>query len=333
MYYALRLTDNEDKNSYPLALNGQANWLRVADTHGANGNRWRATISLPATPSGHILVPSFSMIGGSYQYQVAIVDCKTRQSNRLDPLLTAAEHLAQWPKKCSDLNAVSAQIDCWHTEDNLDNAQLQITIECELPPKSYLLVVTIRQIILSTTFTSATSLALAEPRALSQMRAEPKIRNRICSPTSLAMVHASLTGNMAFEEIVAGCYDPATNAYGKWPLAVYSANKLNLVGAVESLASWEAVSQVLAAQWFIVCSIRFAKNNLTNAPLDSSAGHLVVLYGIDVTDPKQPHVLIMDPAGETPEDVQRRYKLSEFANAWLDYRGGAYILNDSTTTD
>ena len=327
MYYALRLTDNPDRNSYPLPLNGEARWQPVKDAEHATENRWRTTVSLPTTPSGHILVPSFSMVGSSYQYQVALVDCKTRLSNRLNPLLTATEQLAQWPKKCSDLSALSEQIDCWHTQDDLNDAELEITIQCAQPPKNYLLVVSIRQITLSTAFTATTTLALDEPKALSQMAAEPKLRNRICSPTSLAMVHASLTGNIAFREIVEGCYDPATKAYGKWPLAVYWANQLNLVGAVEALVSWEAVSQVLAEQWFIVCSIRFAKNSLTGAPLEESAGHLVVLYGIDVTDHGQPYVLVMDPAGKTPQEVQRRYKLSEFSKAWLDHRGGAYILN------
>ena len=333
MYYALRLTDNHDQNSYPLPLHGEATWQTVAETHSATQNRWRATIPLPATPSGHILVPSFSMLGGNYQYQVALVECKTGQANRLNPLLTATEHLAQWPQKCSDLSTVSAQIDCWHTEDNLNDTQLEITIECKQPPKNYLLVISIRQISLSIEFTNPTSLALTQPEALSQMTAAPKLRNRICSPTSLAMVHASLTGNMAFAEIVEGCYDPATKAYGKWPLAIYWANQLSLVGAVEALESWQAVTQVLAEQCLIVCSIRFAKNSLSGAPLETSAGHLVVLYGIDASDQAQPYVLVMDPAGKTPEAVQRRYKLSEFSSAWLDHRGGAYIVNHPTGTN
>ena len=105
------------------------------------------------------------------------------------------------------------------------------------------------------------------------------------------------------------------------------------MGAVESLESWEAVTQVLAEQCLIVCSIRFAKNSLTGAPLEMSAGHLVVLYGIDASDQKQPYVLVMDPAGETPQTVPRRYKLSEFSNAWLDHRGGAYIVNHPTGTN
>ena len=333
MYYALRLTDNHDQNSYPLPLHGEAAWHPVTDTHSTSQNRWRATIPIPATPRDHILVPSFSMLGGKYQYQVALVGRESGQANRLNPLLTDKEHLAQWPQKCSDLGAVSAQIDCWHTQDNLTDTQFEITVECMQPPKNYLLVISIRQISLSTEFTAPKSLALAQPEALSQMSAAPKLRNRICSPTSLAMVHTSLTGERAFAKIVEGCYDPATRAYGKWPLAIYWANQLNLVGAVESLESWEAVTQVLAEQCLIVCSIRFAKNSLAGAPLEMSAGHLVVLYGIDASDQKQPYVLVMDPAGETPQTVPRRYKLSEFSNAWLDHRGGAYIVNHPTGTN
>tara|TARA_B110000483_G_scaffold220640_1_gene275901 strand:- start:546 stop:1547 length:1002 start_codon:yes stop_codon:yes gene_type:complete len=333
MYYALRLTDSNDERSYPLPLDGHAKWQCVNDLLSDAGRRWQASIELPTTPSGHILVPSFSMLGESYEYQVALIDRNTQRTNRLNPLLTPADNLAQWPEKTADLNIVSEQIDCWHSEAELTNVALIITVQCERPPEKYLFAISIRPVTLTCKFAPTESIVLTQPLAISQMTAEPNLRNRICSPTSLAMVHASLTGNMAFTEIVAGCYDPATKAYGKWPLAVYQANKLNLVGAVEALPSWQCVSQVLAKQWLIVCSIRFATGSLEGAPLGQSAGHLVVLYGIDVTDPEQPHVLVMDPAGKTQDEVQRRYKLAEFSKAWLDHRGGAYILNNAPPED
>jgi hypothetical protein len=329
MNYALRLTDSRDKKSYPLPLNGYAKWQSIDAWGSDTSPAWRATIELPTTPSGHILVPSFSMLGVSYEYQVALVHNTTGHTNRLNPLLTSTENLAKWPEKCSDLSAVSAQIDCWHSEAELTNVAFVITVQCERQPEKYLFALSIRPVTLTCEFVPSESIALALPRAISQMTAEPNLRNRICSPISLAIVNASLTGNMAFTEIVEGCYDPATKAYGKWPLAVYQANKLNLVGAVEALPSWQCVIEVLAKQWLIVCSIRFAKDSLEGAPLQQSAGHLIVLYGIDVTDPEQPHVLVMDPAGKTQEDVQRRYKLAEFSKAWLDHRGGAYILNQA----
>jgi hypothetical protein len=331
MYYAHRLADNPDEDAYPLRIDGAANWSPITNIDGALvGSLWRASIALPEVPCGHIIVPSFSMLGGDYQYQVALVDATTGQSNRLNPLLTAAENLVNWPEKCADLMAVSAQIDCWHSESELLDIGLVITVQSVQAPSNYILALSIREISLTTTFSATKSVLQDPPRAISQMSAEANLRNRICSPTSLAMVHASLTGKMAYAQIVDDCYDPATKAYGKWPLAVYAANTRNLVGAVESLASWESVAEILAKRWFIVCSIRFKKDTLTGAPLEQSAGHLVLLYGIDVSDPEQPTVLVMDPAGPTSGEVRRRYKLREFAQAWLDYRGGAYILNQAT---
>jgi hypothetical protein len=34
----------------------------------------------------------------------------------------------------------------------------------------------------------------------------------------------------------------------------------------------------------------------------------------------------MDPAADSKELVSRRYKLQAFSDAWLAYRGGAYLF-------
>jgi len=324
MYYAYRLTDSPTQHAYPLAIDGQAQWQPVPD---AKLSLWRTAITLPAVPEKHIVVPSFSMQGGNYQYQVALTDTNTDLSSRLNPLLTSTEQLAQWPEKYSDLSTVSDEIDCWHSKVELTNTEFEITVESEYQPQHYLLVLSIRALELECPFSAMKSISLDQPAAFSQMTAEAKLRNRICSPTSLAMVHTTLTGQTAFSEIVEQCYDPASKAYGKLPLAIKAANTLNLAGAVESLPSWASVSDILNKGWIVVCSIRFDKNSLTGAPLKQSGGHLVVLYGIDLTDSEEPSVLVMDPAGKTQSEVPRRYKLAEFSKAWLGYRGGGYILN------
>jgi hypothetical protein len=323
MYYALRLTDSPDYYAYPLPINGDVDWQQVVN---AKMSLWQASITLPTTPKDHIIVPSFSMTGIAHQYQVSLMHCDSGQENRLDPLLTAENELDNWPKNQAQLSSITAEIDCWHTCETLSDTQFFITIECANPPTNYLLTLTIRKLTLTQALPNIRTVALAEPWAMSQMDAEPKLRKQICSPTSLAMVLKTLKSECSFEDVVERCYDSATKAYGKWPLAIHVANGFGLVGAVEALPSWETVQKILDAQWFIICSIRFEKNTLEGAPLDQSAGHLVVLYGIDATDQDEPMVMIMDPAAKTRGEVKQRYKLAQFSSAWLGHRGGAYIL-------
>ena len=38
------------------------------------------------------------------------------------------------------------------------------------------------------------------------------------------------------------------------------------------------------------------------------------------------HVLARDPAAATNEEVERRYRMDEFGEAWLKRRGATYIF-------
>ena len=85
------------------------------------------------------------------------------------------------------------------------------------------------------------------------------------------------------------------------------------------------IETVLRSGAPIVCSIRFAKGALPGAPLAQSAGHLVVLYGIEF-EQNEGFVLVMDPAGDSAADVAKRYPLQAFSDAWISHRGGAYFF-------
>ena len=93
---------------------------------------------------------------------------------------------------------------------------------------------------------------------------------------------------------------------------------------------------VLQAGCPVVCSIRFAEGALPDAPLPKSAGHLVVLYGIEFTgenSTREGYALVMDPAGKDADAVARRYPLQAFSDAWLTYRGGAYLFAPAKKTE
>ena len=170
-----------------------------------------------------------------------------------------------------------------------------------------------------------TSVTLKPPCPVSQMQAPLDIAKRICSPTATAMAVAGKDAETLWPDAVTGCYDPNTKAYGKWPLAIYWASQQQRLGAVEAVFDWEDVETVLRAGTPIVCSIRFAKDALPGAPLGQSAGHLVVLYGIEF-EQNEGFALVMDPAGDTVDQVAKRYPLKAFTDAWLSHRGGAYFF-------
>jgi hypothetical protein len=55
--------------------------------------------------------------------------------------------------------------------------------------------------------------------------------------------------------------------------------------------------------------------------MPQTGGHLVMLYGI-----QGEYILVKDPAAATDTEVDRRYQVNEFSEAWLRRRGAAYIF-------
>jgi hypothetical protein len=158
------------------------------------------------------------------------------------------------------------------------------------------------------------------------MQADKAIARRICSPTATVMAVMGSAALSHWPEVIESCYDPNTKAYGKWPLATYWASQQGVLGSVEALWQWDDALAVLEAGQPIVCSIRFAKNQLPGTPQEQSGGHLLVLYGIEFIE-EEGFALVMDPAGADTDEVPRRYPLVAFTQAWLNHRGGAYLFS------
>ena len=105
-----------------------------------------------------------------------------------------------------------------------------------------------------------------------------------------------------------------------WPQAIFQASRLGVLATVECNADWQKVEQALTSKTPVVCSVRFAKDELQHAPLTQTAGHLVLLYGFTGNS-----VLVLDPAAENPAEVPRIYDRAQFTTAWLRQRGAAYF--------
>ncbi len=312
MQFSTRLGDTAAA-SYPLPLHGEALW-QEGERHQESTLTWKTSIELPAVPFGHIIVPSFASTREYAGHAFTLIE----------PVVCGLQEVpAVKPAPAADTNSpVTAHIDCWHTRARLRSAVVQLTVESPEPPEAYLITLTIRPLNVLRPAMPTSSIGCG--RALtpvSQMTYEGDIRGRICSPTALTMALSYLDDPPSLQSIVEACYDPATKAYGAWPLAISAAAGRGILGAVEAVTSWDEIGDVLSAGSPIVCSIRFRTGSLRGAPLRQTAGHLVVLTSAD-----REEVEVYDPAAENDEQVLRRYNTREFSRAWLARRGAAYFF-------
>jgi hypothetical protein len=310
MDLALRLA-SEDID-YPLALSGRADWQRSTDG-------WRAQMTIRNLPTDHIVVPSYSTLAGATRYQFHLQAGK--ECSTLHPVPAAADE-----KPSNRAQKISAHIDCWHTNEAVEEAVVVLDVHSESEPRQYLWCVSARPLQIEPPPSPAEEVCAPAPEPISQMEADKTIAKRICSPTAMAM--ALRVGSASdWQATVEACYDPLTRAYGAWPLAIRAANAAGRVASVESNASWESAITLLRNGMPVVCSIRFKKGELQGAPLASTSGHLVCLYG--VADGK---ALVMDPAAASQDSVPHAYDIEEFSRAWLTHRGAAYFLGNGETS-
>ena len=341
MQYTTRLASNPARLQFPLAVDGPARWKPVQADVGALGSVWQATVDLthlPELTKAHIIVPSYACLDSGYQYQWTLHCTAPHAENTLAPIVPSnADKWSGFAETSLDDNVISAKIDCWHTERSVGGLSARLTVYLPAStkaPADDLLSLSLRPLDLTAIELPkrADAVCVERPLAISQMQADASIAKRICSPTATAMAVAGATALAVWPGAITACLDPATKAYGKWPLAIYWTSQHGRLGAVEALVNWQQVLCVLRAGTALVCSIRFAKSTLPGAPMEQSGGHLLVLYGIEF-DSEEGYALVMDPAADSNDQVSRRYKLQAFSDAWLAYRGGAYLFTPNIGGD
>ena len=161
-------------------------------------------------------------------------------------------------------------------------------------------------------------------KPLSQKEYEDKkLRNIICSATSLAMVLDYYGKLTSLKNVCSGVKDQQTGIFGNWPLNVAYASQCGLKGAVLHCASLaQAEGEILQARPLIV-SIAFKNSALKNSPQKQTDGHLVVIAGFD----EKGNPIVYDPAAPKAKSVRRIYDRKQFAVAWLKNKKGlAYAL-------
>lgn len=157
----------------------------------------------------------------------------------------------------------------------------------------------------------------------SQMTEREEIAGRICSPTSVAMVlayHGADTPVLRAAEVI---YDARHDLYGNWPRAVQGAFEMGVGGYLTRFDDWRSVRETLANGTPIIASIRVKEGELPEAPYPKTAGHLIVITGLDGAG----GVLVNDPAVADPQAGRLVYPMRAMEQVWMrGSKGTAYVL-------
>lgn len=220
-----------------------------------------------------------------------------------------------------------------------DNAWARVSIDCleilqdiaELdirfywpeaePPTRFLATVSRRPTELTVTAPPSLAVTPIASASFSQMTLAPDVAERCCSPVSLAMALMRDEPTLDVTALVAECRHPASGLYGVWPMATRAAARRGKLVSVEACLSFDAIARALASGAPVITSIRFGAGELKGAPLRETAGHLIVVRGIE-----DGFVVAHDPAAPDHDSVLRRYPIAEFTRAWLAQRGIAYLF-------
>lgn len=158
----------------------------------------------------------------------------------------------------------------------------------------------------------------------------PNGGNVWCSPTSVQAVmdywgrrlgRPDLTQAIA-TCVVPGVYDTAYDGHGNWSFNTAYVAAHGLRAYVTAWAGLEELEPYLAADVPIICSVAYSRQWLENAPIDQTAGHLLIVTGITAAG----DVMVNEPAAPSDDDVVRVYQREHFLRAWLRQGVGVIYL-------
>lgn len=273
---------------------------------------------------GFQVVPCLSInSSSSYGYQ-ATIKYNVNNKNHDVSISPIGEYIENYKRESSSSH-VSSEIDLFITKKPIENVTLSFKVTgisiSELE-KNYSLV----SISIFDNFQKESSQSLDNEIELdvprkSQMLFEPEIRRRICSPTSISMVQEYYGRKSDVIAIANRAYNKIHDMYGIWPQNIWAMLGNGLSGYVSKLSNFEDVVYFLNNNIPLIASINYGEGELTNAAIEKTPGHLVVIIGMT-----KEHVIVNDPAANSLSSVRRLYDIHEFKKAWLDKKGIVYII-------
>ena len=132
MIHKQRFADTNIKERFPLELDGDINWTK------SDSSSWVGIMPTPRIPPNHIIVPSYSSLDNTGEYQFSL---QAKSQHTLYPIPSPKDYNSQ-----KETSEVSGHIDCWHTKSDIDFAEVRIKINQKSKPQNYLLTLSIRKI-------------------------------------------------------------------------------------------------------------------------------------------------------------------------------------------
>jgi hypothetical protein len=155
----------------------------------------------------------------------------------------------------------------------------------------------------------------------SQMRLEPALAGRVCSPTCVSMLLDHFGQGAEALEVIAAAHHAPSGLYGVWPANIQAAAPCGLMGFLLHFTTLAAVEWLLRRGVPVVASVRFEPGELAGAPIARSSGHLVLLCGTDGN-----RIIANDPAAPDERTVRRTYARGDLERVWLQRAAIGYVL-------
>lgn len=149
----------------------------------------------------------------------------------------------------------------------------------------------------------------------------PGIGGVICGPTSMSMAEEFLGVNLPTETVAADCYDDYNKLYGNWPFICQAAAKRGLKAFGFRCNNQAALRAELEAGHPVILSVAWGAGELTNAPITSTGGHLILCVGYTANG----DYIINDPAGADSRWDHVIYNKTQMAHVW-GYHGGGFCM-------
>jgi len=268
------------------------------------------------------LVPSFSLLGGAcYSFRFEVSGLVEGQWTPW--VVTTTIGSPVFPQGPSSGGPLAVEVDMFRAGAPVESVRLRVRVH----PAGALvhpMLVTLSACDLDRCSEPESRSAGTDPLrvpARSQMEEPAAIRERICSPTSLAMVLEYWGQRAPVTGLAAEIFHPELDRYGVWPAAIAAAARRGVAGYLLRFPDWSSAAWCLEQGLPVIASIRYEVDELAGAPIPRTDGHLVVLTGEDMT-----HVHVNDPAGRTAGEVPRRYRREEVCRVWLERAGVGYVF-------
>jgi len=162
---------------------------------------------------------------------------------------------------------------------------------------------------------------LVQVPARSQMRLDPALANRVCSPTCLSMLLQHYGRQVDVYRVIEAVHHAPTGLYGVWPANIQAAARHGLIGLLLHFPDLDSLEWLLCRGCPVIASIRFEAGELPGAPIARSSGHLIVLCGVDGS-----RVIANDPAAPDDHSVRRAYCRRDLERVWLERAAVGYVL-------